>query len=112
VTFQPDIGDVVSLKSGGHAMTVEHVDGDSVSCVWPSRDGRMRRDSFQMACLRHGDSQFDGLADPIFAGVTHSDEAADQYLIDGDCAKLNAAKLAAETDESHETSLKKATSWA
>lgn len=29
-----ELGDVVTLKSGGQRMTVEEVDGDDISCVW------------------------------------------------------------------------------
>jgi uncharacterized protein YodC (DUF2158 family) len=66
------VGSVVSLNSGGQGMTVERVDADSVACVWIDRDGRVRRDSFLGACLRLGDSRFDGIADLLIEGVTHT----------------------------------------
>lgn len=29
-----EIGDVVSLKSGSHYMTIESIDGNEVTCTW------------------------------------------------------------------------------
>jgi uncharacterized protein YodC (DUF2158 family) len=57
--FKP--GDVVSLKSGGNPMTVEHVgeadmgQGIRVFCVWKETVGRqeeVRREAFVPATLR------------------------------------------------------------
>jgi uncharacterized protein YodC (DUF2158 family) len=28
------VGDVVTLRSGGTRMTIEHIDGDQVACTW------------------------------------------------------------------------------
>jgi uncharacterized protein YodC (DUF2158 family) len=78
--IQLSIGDVVSFKSGGQGMTVEEVNLNMVGCVWLSRDGRVRRDTFPSACLRHGDSRFDGIADLVIEGVTHSSDEIDVYL--------------------------------
>lgn len=44
-------GDVVKLKSGGEAMTVEEIDGTDVSCVW--QDGKkIERNSFPAVTLK------------------------------------------------------------
>jgi uncharacterized protein YodC (DUF2158 family) len=60
-----EIGDIVSLKSGGVAMTVEAVEDERATCIWMSRDGRVRRENLPVMTLRHGDSQFDGIGDLV-----------------------------------------------
>jgi len=45
------LGNVVQLKSGGPAMTVESVSGDAVGCVWFDRN-RLFRDTFKASLLR------------------------------------------------------------
>jgi uncharacterized protein YodC (DUF2158 family) len=45
------VGDQVQLKSGGHAMTIEEIDGNNISCVW--FEGKtLHRDSFVSATLK------------------------------------------------------------
>lgn len=44
------VGDVVQLKSGGELMTVEKMDGDSITCVW-SQNKKVERDTFVAATL-------------------------------------------------------------
>jgi uncharacterized protein YodC (DUF2158 family) len=39
VIFEP--GDVVQLNSGGTLMTVEAVNGDSITCVWHDSDNKV-----------------------------------------------------------------------
>lgn len=45
------VGDVVQLKSGGVAMTVEKVDGDDISCVW-SEGKQVQKATFASGALR------------------------------------------------------------
>src|SRR5262249_52039035 len=47
-------GGVVVLKSGGHEMTVEKIEGPHIHCIW-SDGKRVRRDTFPRELLR--DSQ-------------------------------------------------------
>jgi uncharacterized protein YodC (DUF2158 family) len=47
-----DIGDVVQLNSGGHAMTVyENRDDAKVLCAWHSEDGVPQTEYYPEACL-------------------------------------------------------------
>ena len=46
------IGDEVYLKSGGERMTVEEVDGESISYVWFDRSKAPTRDTFPAGTLR------------------------------------------------------------
>ena len=46
-----EVGDVVQLKSGGEAMTVESCDGNQVLCVW-SEGKKVHRDHFAAGTLR------------------------------------------------------------
>jgi uncharacterized protein YodC (DUF2158 family) len=45
------IGDKVRLKSGSPTMTVEKIDGDSVICVWTSKDRKIERGEFVAGTL-------------------------------------------------------------
>lgn len=49
-TFQ--VGDRVSLKSGGPAMTVESIDGDYGTCVWFDGQNELKRNDFLLAVLQ------------------------------------------------------------
>lgn len=40
MTFNP--GDRVQMKSGGPVMTVERVDGDTITCVWMEKSGPVK----------------------------------------------------------------------
>ena len=44
-------GKLVELKSGSHRMTVEGVDGETVTCVWAVKDG-VKRDKFSAASIK------------------------------------------------------------
>lgn len=48
MSFNP--GDRVQVKSGGPVMTVEHVNGDSISCVWFEKT-KQYRDAFPAVVL-------------------------------------------------------------
>jgi uncharacterized protein YodC (DUF2158 family) len=41
MTFAP--GDIVTLKSGGHSMTVVSIDADEVDCLWLGDTGELFR---------------------------------------------------------------------
>lgn len=44
-------GDVVVLKSGGQALTVASVDGDTVECVWIGEEGELFREELPSVVL-------------------------------------------------------------
>ncbi len=44
-------GDVVVLKSGGQALTVAAVDGDTVECVWIGEEGELFREELPSVVL-------------------------------------------------------------
>jgi uncharacterized protein YodC (DUF2158 family) len=48
------VGDVVTLKSGGHLMTVASIDEGSVTCDWSVR-GDVKSKSFPAAELQKAD---------------------------------------------------------
>ena len=45
MAFAP--GDVVTLKSGGHSMTVVSVGDDDIDCLWIGDDGELFRQSIR-----------------------------------------------------------------
>ena len=49
MAFEP--GDVVFLKSGGSAMTVAAVGGDSVNCLWLGEEGDLFRETIPTVAL-------------------------------------------------------------
>ena len=44
-------GDVVTLKSGGHPLTVVEVNEDAVSCLWMGGEGDLFRETLPLAVL-------------------------------------------------------------
>ena len=48
-------GDVVTLKSGGHPLTVVEVNEDEVSCLWMGGDGDLFRETLPLAVLERVD---------------------------------------------------------
>ena len=44
-------GEVVILKSGGHAMTVAEVNGNTILCVWMGVEGDLFREALPIAVL-------------------------------------------------------------
>lgn len=46
-----EAGDVVVLKSGGHAMTVIAVDEDQAECIWTGEDGDLFRETIPTLAL-------------------------------------------------------------
>jgi len=61
-------GDVVTLKSGGHPLTVAEVHEDTVACLWMGMEGDLFRETLPLVVLE--------LADP--------DEEEDDEEEDGD----------------------------
>ncbi|MFY9759706.1 MAG: DUF2158 domain-containing protein [Xanthobacteraceae bacterium] len=49
MAFAP--GDVVTLKSGGHSMTVVSVGDDDIDCLWIGDDGELFRQSIPAVAL-------------------------------------------------------------
>jgi len=49
-------GDVVTLKSGGHPLTVAEVDEDSVLCLWMGLEGELFRETLPLAVLELADA--------------------------------------------------------
>ena len=55
-------GDVVTLKSGGHPLTVVEVNEDAVSCLWMGGEGDLFRETLPLAVLElaeHEESEDD-----------------------------------------------------
>jgi uncharacterized protein YodC (DUF2158 family) len=44
-------GDVVVLKSGGQALTVAAIEGDTVECVWIGEEGELFREELPSVVL-------------------------------------------------------------
>lgn len=44
-------GDVVTLKSGGHPLTVAKVNEDAVACLWMGGEGDLFRETLPLAVL-------------------------------------------------------------
>jgi uncharacterized protein YodC (DUF2158 family) len=49
MAFAP--GDVVTLKSGGHSMTVVSIDDEDIDCLWIGDDGELFRQSIPAVAL-------------------------------------------------------------
>ena len=49
MAFAP--GDVVTLKSGGHAMTIVSVDDEDIDCLWVSDGGALFRQTIPAIAL-------------------------------------------------------------
>jgi uncharacterized protein YodC (DUF2158 family) len=49
MTFQP--GDVVTLKSGGQAMTVAEATETGIECIWIGEEGELFRETLPAAVL-------------------------------------------------------------
>ncbi len=49
MAFAP--GDVVTLKSGGHSMTVVSVDDEDIDCLWVGDDGELFRQTIPAVAL-------------------------------------------------------------
>jgi uncharacterized protein YodC (DUF2158 family) len=50
-------GDVVTLKSGGHPLTVVEVNEDSVSCLWMGGEGDLFRETLPLAVLELAEAE-------------------------------------------------------
>jgi uncharacterized protein YodC (DUF2158 family) len=44
-------GDVVTLKSGGHPLTVAEVNEDAIACLWMGGEGELFRETLPLAVL-------------------------------------------------------------
>lgn len=49
-------GDVVTLKSGGHLLTVAEVHEDTVACLWMGMEGDLFRETLPLAVLELADA--------------------------------------------------------
>ena len=52
-------GDVVTLKSGGHPLTVAEVSKDTAACVWMGSEGDLFRETLPLAVLELADLDHD-----------------------------------------------------
>ena len=52
-------GDVVTLKSGGHSLTVVEVNEDAVSCLWMGNEGELFRETLPLGLERVDDEDED-----------------------------------------------------
>ena len=55
-------GDVVTLKSGGHPLTVAEVNEDAVTCLWMGGEGDLFRETLPLTVLElvEADESADG----------------------------------------------------
>lgn len=49
-------GDVVTLKSGGHLLTVAEVHEDTAACLWMGLEGDLFRETLPLAVLELADA--------------------------------------------------------
>lgn len=49
-------GDLVQLKSGGPAMSVQAVEGTRITCMWFDREGILQERSFPLGTLKEMDA--------------------------------------------------------
>ena len=63
-------GDVVTLKSGGHPLTVVEVNEDAVACLWMGGEGDLFRETLPLAVLE--------LAEPEDSDEEDEDEDDEQ----------------------------------
>ena len=66
-------GDVVTLKSGGHPLTVVEVNEDEVSCLWMGGDGNLFRETLPLAVLERADVE-----DTVDEDEAEDDEEEDE----------------------------------
>jgi len=52
-------GDVVTLKSGGHPLTVVEVKEDEVACLWMGGEGDLFRETLPLAVLERAEDDED-----------------------------------------------------
>jgi uncharacterized protein YodC (DUF2158 family) len=52
MSFRIYVGDLVQLKSGGQIMTVHHVSGERISCIWHDCEGRFQEASIDRQALK------------------------------------------------------------
>ena len=69
-------GDVVTLKSGGHPLTVVEVNEDAVACLWMGGEGDLFRETLPLAVLE--------LAEPEDEEEEDEDEDDDENSEDGE----------------------------
>src|SRR5215216_6139271 len=50
-------GDVVTLKSGGHPLTVVEVNEDAVACLWMGGEGELFRETLPLAVLERVEAE-------------------------------------------------------
>jgi uncharacterized protein YodC (DUF2158 family) len=52
-------GDVVTLKSGGHPLTVVEVNEEAVSCLWMGNEGDLFREMLPLSVLERAEEPGD-----------------------------------------------------
>lgn len=50
MTFSP--GDIVTLKSGGQALTIAAIDGEDATCIWLGEEGDLFREALPVIVLQ------------------------------------------------------------
>jgi uncharacterized protein YodC (DUF2158 family) len=71
-------GDVVTLKSGGHALTVVEVNEDAVSCLWMGNEGDLFRETLPLAVLERVDDENEDEDEDEAAEDDEDDEEDDE----------------------------------
>jgi uncharacterized protein YodC (DUF2158 family) len=50
-------GDVVTLKSGGHPITVAEVNEEAIACLWVGGEGELFRETLPLAVLERVETE-------------------------------------------------------
>ena len=74
-------GDVVTLKSGGHPLTVVEVNEDAVACLWMGGEGDLFRETLPLAVLE--------LAVPEDSAEDEDEDEDDEEEEEGDASRKN-----------------------
>ncbi len=82
-----EAGSVVTLKSGGQAMTVVSVESESADCLWCGEEGDFFRQTIPTIALQ--------IAAPIHNGEEDDEEDEDDEDIEADDEAISSKRTAA-----------------
>jgi uncharacterized protein YodC (DUF2158 family) len=74
MTFSP--GDIVTLKSGGQALTIAAIDSEEATCIWLGEEGDLFREAIPLIALQALDLDEDEQEDEDDTETEDEEEAA------------------------------------